>query len=128
MKMNKQHSKAILPNLENHKNLLKEVVMKYRQDHKNKLFITERDHGDESIEIKTESSQQEEEILDEKSLFNKQKMLDILSALEEDNLFILTQIQEKEFNYEDLKKLFNNKIQAKEDEISKVKDKITQIK
>lgn len=55
-------------------------------------------------------------------------MLDILSALEEDNLFILTQIQEKEFNYEDLRKLFNSKIQAKEDEIFKVKDKITQIK
>lgn len=61
-------------------------------------------------------------------MFNKQKMLDILSALEEDNLFILTQIQEKEFNYEDLRKHFHGKIQTKEDEISKVKEKITEIK
>lgn len=54
-------------------------------------------------------------------------MLDILGALEEDNLFILNQIQEKEFHYEDLKKQQNLKVQAKEAEIQKVQDKIYEI-
>lgn len=63
------------------------------------------------------------EVEDQESFFNKKRLLDLIQELEEDNLFKLNHIQEKELTLEDTKRSFREEFEAKQKEIDKVKAK-----
>jgi hypothetical protein len=52
-------------------------------------------------------------------VFDKRKMLDLMNTLEEENLFLVNQLQEKEFLYQDISRQQKQLIKSTEEEIRK---------